>query len=35
VAYVQAFSDGVRSGAWKGATGKTLTDVVSIGIGSY
>jgi glucose-6-phosphate isomerase len=30
---VKAFSERVRSGAWKGATGKALTDVVSIGIG--
>ncbi|WLR96655.1 glucose-6-phosphate isomerase [Shinella sumterensis] len=28
-----AFSDGVRSGALKGATGKKITDVVNIGIG--
>ena len=28
-----AFSDGIRSGALKGATGKTITDVVNIGIG--
>ena len=30
---INAFTDRVRSGAWKGATGKALTDVVSIGIG--
>lgn len=30
---VKAFSDRVRSGEWVGATGKALTDVVSIGIG--
>ncbi|WP_411034576.1 glucose-6-phosphate isomerase [Shinella sp. BYT-45] len=28
-----AFADGIRSGALKGATGKTITDVVNIGIG--
>ena len=28
-----AFSDGIRSGALKGATGKKITDVVNIGIG--
>jgi glucose-6-phosphate isomerase len=28
-----AFSEGIRSGALKGATGKTITDVVNIGIG--
>ena len=27
------FSDGIRSGALKGATGKTITDVINIGIG--
>src|SRR6185436_814380 len=27
------FTDRVRSGAWKGHTGKTITDVVNIGIG--
>ena len=30
---IAAFSDKVRSGAWLGATGKPLTDVVCIGIG--
>ncbi len=30
---IRDFSDRVRSGAWKGVTGKTLTDVVAIGIG--
>lgn len=30
---VKAFSHRVRSGEWVGATGKALTDVVSIGIG--
>lgn len=28
-----AFSDGIRSGAIKGATGKKITDIVNIGIG--
>ena len=28
-----AFANDVRSGAWKGVTGKAITDVVSIGIG--
>jgi glucose-6-phosphate isomerase len=30
---IKAFSKEVRTGKWKGATGKKLTDVVSIGIG--
>jgi glucose-6-phosphate isomerase len=30
---VRDFANRVRSGTWKGATGKTLTDIVSIGIG--
>ena len=30
---IKDFSDRVRSGAWVGATGKPLTDVVAIGIG--
>ena len=30
---IKTFSDQVRSGKWKGATGKKLTDVVAIGIG--
>nr|ABH11442.1 cytosolic glucose-6-phosphate isomerase [Chondrus crispus] len=30
---IKGFTDKVRSGAWVGATGKTLTDVVAIGIG--
>ena len=30
---IAGFSDAVRSGKWKGATGKALTDVVAIGIG--
>lgn len=30
---IRDFSDRVRSGAWKGVTGKPLTDIVSIGIG--
>jgi glucose-6-phosphate isomerase len=30
---MRAFSDQVRSGAWKGFNGKAITDVVNIGIG--
>ena len=30
---IKGFTDKVRSGAWVGATGKPLTDVVAIGIG--
>ncbi len=30
---VRDFSDKVRSGAWKGYTGKKITDIVNIGIG--
>lgn len=30
---MRAFSDGVRSGDWKGWTGKPVTDIVNIGIG--
>ena len=30
---ITTFTTAVRSGKWKGATGKTLTDVVAIGIG--
>ena len=30
---VRRFSEAVRSGAWKGYTGKPITDVVNIGIG--
>jgi len=33
LARVQDFSDRVRSGEWKGHTGKAITDVVNIGIG--
>jgi len=33
LAHMRAFSEEVRSGAWKGYTGKTITDVVNIGIG--
>jgi glucose-6-phosphate isomerase len=33
LAHMRKFSDAVRSGAWKGYTGKTITDVVNIGIG--
>jgi glucose-6-phosphate isomerase len=31
--HMRAFTDAVRSGAWKGFTGKAITDVVNIGIG--
>lgn len=31
--HMKEFSDEVRSGAWKGYTGKKITDVVNIGIG--
>ncbi len=30
---MRSFSDAVRNGEWKGHTGKTITDVVNIGIG--
>jgi glucose-6-phosphate isomerase len=30
---MRRFTDGLASGAWKGHTGKTITDVVNIGIG--
>ncbi len=30
---MQIFSDAVRDGTWKGATGKEITDIVNIGIG--
>jgi len=33
LAQMQTFSEQVRSGAWKGKTGKAITDVVNIGIG--
>ena len=33
LARMKTFSDAVRSGAWTGATGKRVTDVVNIGIG--
>jgi glucose-6-phosphate isomerase len=33
LAKMRAFTDRVRSGAWKGHTGQTITDVVNIGIG--
>ncbi|CDR42606.1 CYFA0S10e00188g1_1 [Cyberlindnera fabianii] len=31
--HIKEFSEEVRSGAWKGYTGKAITDVVNIGIG--
>ena len=33
LAHMKEFSNDVRSGAWKGYTGKAITDVVNIGIG--
>jgi glucose-6-phosphate isomerase len=33
LARMRRFTDSVRSGAWKGHTGKRITDVVNIGIG--
>lgn len=33
LAKMRLFSDAVRSGAWRGYTGKAITDVVNIGIG--
>jgi glucose-6-phosphate isomerase len=30
---MRAFADKVRTGKWKGYTGKPITDVVNIGIG--
>jgi glucose-6-phosphate isomerase len=33
LAKMRAFTDAVRSGAWRGHTGKRITDVVNIGIG--
>jgi glucose-6-phosphate isomerase len=33
LAHMREFSDAIRSGAWKGYSGKAITDVVNIGIG--
>lgn len=33
LAHIKEFSDEVRSGKWVGYTGKTITDIVNIGIG--
>lgn len=33
LAHIKEFSDSIRSGSWKGFTGKTITDIVNIGIG--
>jgi len=33
LAKMRAFTEAVRSGAWKGYTGKPITDIVNIGIG--
>jgi glucose-6-phosphate isomerase len=32
-AHMRAFSEAVRTGSWRGATGQAITDVVNIGIG--
>jgi glucose-6-phosphate isomerase len=33
LAHMRAFSESVRTGEWKGYTGKAITDIVNIGIG--
>ncbi|HEV2764513.1 MAG TPA: hypothetical protein VGV38_16150, partial [Pyrinomonadaceae bacterium] len=33
LAHMREFTEGVRGGAWKGYTGRAITDVVNIGIG--
>src|SRR3954453_1497391 len=33
LAHMREFSEAIRSGSWKGYTGKAITDVVNIGIG--
>jgi glucose-6-phosphate isomerase len=33
LSHMREFSDALRTGAWKGCTGKQITDVVNIGIG--
>jgi len=33
LAKMRAFTDAIRSGAWKGYTGRPITDIVNIGIG--
>ncbi len=33
LAKMRGFTESIRSGAWKGHTGKTITDIVNIGIG--
>src|SRR5579871_6330457 len=33
LAHMREFSEAIRSGAWKGYSGKAITDVVNIGIG--
>ena len=30
---MQTFTEAIRSGAWKGYSGKAITDVINIGIG--
>lgn len=33
LAHIKEFTDAVRNGTWKGYTGKSITDIVNIGIG--
>ncbi|MFN2452718.1 MAG: glucose-6-phosphate isomerase, partial [Pyrinomonadaceae bacterium] len=33
LAHIREFTEAIRSGAWKGYTGKAITDIVNIGIG--
>ena len=33
LSHMREFSDAIRTGAWRGSTGKQITDVVNIGIG--
>ena len=33
LAHMREFTESVRSGQWKGSTGKSITDVINIGIG--
>jgi glucose-6-phosphate isomerase len=33
LSHMRDFSDAIRNGTWRGYTGKTITDVVNIGIG--
>jgi len=34
LSHMREFSDAVRSGDWRGCTGKKITDIVNIGIGA-